>query len=160
MTQKSQTSKTIAFFPGSFDPFTIGHWSIVKRALGMFDEIIVAVGYNEAKHSLFTVEQRIDMIANSLADEQKVRVVAYVGLTVDAAKEYGAKYILRGVRMIQDFEYEKNLAEINRSLSGLETVLLYTLPEHSHISSTTVRELIHYKRDVTALLPPGVNLPL
>lgn len=160
MTQKSQNSKTIAFFPGSFDPFTIGHWSIVKRALGMFDEIIVAVGYNEAKHSLFTVEQRIDMIANSLADEQKVRVVAYVGLTVDAAKEYGAKYILRGVRMIQDFEYEKNLAEINRSLSGLETVLLYTLPEHSHISSTTVRELIHYKRDVTALLPPGVNLPL
>lgn len=146
----------IAIFPGSFDPYTIGHASIVDRALPLFDKIVVAIGVNRNKRSFLTEEQRIRMIADLYADEPKVEVISYDGLTVDAARECGARFLLRGVRMIQDFEYEKNLAEVNRSISGLETVLLYTLPEYGHISSSIVRELISYGRDVSALLPKGM----
>lgn len=149
----------IAIFPGSFDPYTIGHASIVDRALPLFDKIVVAIGVNRNKRSFLTEEQRIRMIADLYADEPKVEVISYDGLTVDAARECGARFLLRGVRMIQDFEYEKNLAEVNRSISGLETVLLYTLPEYGHISSSIVRELISYGRDVSALLPKGMVLP-
>ena len=149
----------IAIFPGSFDPYTIGHASIVDRALPLFDKIVVAIGVNRNKRSFLTEEQRIRMIADLYADEPKVEVISYDGLTVDAARECGARFLLRGVRMIQDFEYEKNLAEVNRSISGLETVLLYTLPEYGHISSSIVRELISYGRDVSALLPMGMVLP-
>ena len=149
---------TIAIFPGSFDPFTIGHSSIVERALPLFDEIVIAIGVNDSKRSMFSVETRIKSISELYINEPKVRVIEYSGLTIEAAQEVGAEYILRGVRMIQDFEYEKNLAEINRSLSGLETVLLYTLPEHSHISSSTVRELLKYKRDVSKFLPDGYKI--
>lgn len=149
----------IAIFPGSFDPYTIGHASIVDRALPLFDKIVVAIGVNRNKRSFLTEEQRIRMIADLYADEPKVDVISYDGLTVDAARECGARFLLRGVRMIQDFEYEKNLAEVNRSISGLETVLLYTLPEYGHISSSIVRELISYGRDVSALLPKGMVLP-
>lgn len=149
----------IAIFPGSFDPYTIGHASIVDRALPLFDKIVVAIGVNRNKRSFLIEEQRIRMIADLYADEPKVEVISYDGLTVDAARECGARFLLRGVRMIQDFEYEKNLAEVNRSISGLETVLLYTLPEYGHISSSIVRELISYGRDVSALLPKGMVLP-
>lgn len=149
----------IAIFPGSFDPYTIGHASIVDRALPLFDKIVVAIGVNRNKRSFLTEEQRIRMIADLYADEPKVEVISYDGLTVDAARECRARFLLRGVRMIQDFEYEKNLAEVNRSISGLETVLLYTLPEYGHISSSIVRELISYGRDVSALLPKGMVLP-
>ena len=149
----------IAIFPGSFDPYTIGHASIVDRALPLFDKIVVAIGVNRNKRSFLTEEQRIRMIADLYADEPQVEVISYDGLTVDAARECGARFLLRGVRMIQDFEYEKNLAEVNRSISGLETVLLYTLPEYGHISSSIVRELISYGRDVSALLPKGMVLP-
>ncbi len=149
----------IAIFPGSFDPYTIGHASIVDRALPLFDKIVVAIGVNRNKRSFLTEEQRIRMIADLYADEPKVEVISYDGLTVDAARECGARFLLRGVRMIQDFEYEKNLAEVNRSISGLETVLLYTLPEYGHISSSIVRELISYGCDVSALLPKGMVLP-
>ena len=149
----------IAIFPGSFDPYTIGHASIVDRALPLFDKIVVAIGVNRNKRSFLTEEQRIRMIADLYADEPKVEVISYDGLTVDAARECGARFLLRGVRMIQDFEYEKNLAEVNRSISGLETVLLYTLPEYGHISSSIARELISYGRDVSALLPKGMVLP-
>lgn len=149
----------IAIFPGSFDPYTIGHASIVDRALPLFDKIVMAIGVNRNKRSFLTEEQRIRMIADLYADEPKVEVISYDGLTVDAARECGARFLLRGVRMIQDFEYEKNLAEVNRSISGLETVLLYTLPEYGHISSSIVRELISYGRDVSALLPKGMVLP-
>ena len=149
----------IAIFPGSFDPYTIGHASIVDRALPLFDKIVVAIGVNRNKRSFLTEEQRIRMIADLYADEPKVEVISYDGLTVDAARECGARFLLRGVRMIQDFESEKNLAEVNRSISGLETVLLYTLPEYGHISSSIVRELISYGRDVSALLPKGMVLP-
>lgn len=155
---KKSSNAKIAIFPGSFDPFTIGHYSIVNRGLPLFDEIIIAIGVNENKHTMFSVEQRLEMITKLYANEPRVKVIAYRGLTIETAKEYGAQFLLRGVRMIQDFEYEKNLAEVNRSLSGLETVLLYTLPDQSHISSSIVRELIHYGKDVSSLLPPGMEL--
>lgn len=148
-----------ALFPGSFDPFTIGHYSIVERALPLFDKIIIAIGVNEQKRNLYTGEQRKDMIERLYADEPRVSVMCYNCLTVDLALRENAGFILRGVRMIADFEYEKNLAEVNRDLAGIETVLLYTLPEYSHISSSIVRELLHYGRDVQSCLPPGMVLP-
>jgi pantetheine-phosphate adenylyltransferase len=151
--KKISDNKRIALFPGSFDPFTVGHESIVDRALPLFDEIVVAVGINDAKKSLMTVDDRIRFIQSVYAREPRVRVVGYRGLTVDAARLYGAGCILRGVRMIQDFEFEKNLAEVNRSLSGIDTVLLYTLPQLSHVSSSIVRELIGYGQNIDDFLP-------
>lgn len=148
----------IAIFPGSFDPFTVGHHSIVMRALPLFDKIVVAIGTNAAKYAMMSESRRVEALRELYADNDKIEVISYEGLTVDAAKMCGAKFILRGVRMIQDFEYEKNLAEVNRSISGLETVLLYTLPEFGHISSSIVRELIRYGRDVSSLLPDGYKL--
>ena len=148
----------IAIFPGSFDPFTVGHHSIVMRALPLFDKIVVAIGTNAAKYAMMSESRRVEALRELYADNEKIEVISYEGLTVDAAKMWGAKFILRGVRMIQDFEYEKNLAEVNRSISGLETVLLYTLPEFGHISSSIVRELIRYGRDVSSLLPDGYKL--
>lgn len=150
----------IALFPGSFDPFTIGHHSIVERALPLFDKIIVAVGVNANKHSFMTEKNRIEAIRAIYAAEPRIEVVSYTGLTVEAAAAHNARFILRGVRLIQDFEYEKNLAEVNRSISGIETVLLYTLPEYEHISSSIVRELISYGRDVSNLLPPNYKINL
>lgn len=148
-----------AIFPGSFDPYTAGHHSIVNRALPLFDKIVIAVGVNSAKHSLLTEEERVLSIRRLYSSEPKVEVIAYHGLTVEAAEAAGAQFILRGVRMVQDFEYEKNLAEVNRDISRLETVLLYTLPEYGHVSSSIVRELLSFGRDVTTLLPPGYELP-
>ena len=147
--------KRIAIFPGSFDPFTVGHESIVLRAIPLFDEIVVAIGVNDNKKSLASVDKRIRFISHVFRNHPSVKVIAYSGLTIDAARECNARFILRGVRMIQDFEYEKNLAEVNRSLSGIETILLYTLPEHGHISSSIVRELIKYDQDISKYLPNG-----
>ena len=150
----------IAIFPGSFDPFTIGHHSIVERALPLFDKIVVAVGMNSKKHSFLPERDRLDAIRRLYADEPRVEVIAYSGLTVEAAEQCGARYILRGVRTVKDFEYEKTLADINRKIAGLETVLLYTLPEYGSISSSIVRELISLGRDVTDLLPPGYTFEI
>ena len=150
---QNSDSRRIALFPGSFDPFTVGHESIVERALPLFDEIVIAIGINYNKLTLTTLEERVAWIEGIFRDEPRVKVISYNGLTVDAAKKCGATFMLRGVRMIQDFEYEKNLAEVNRALSGIETVLLYTLPEYSHISSSIVRELVKYGQDVRAYLP-------
>ncbi|MGN0211911.1 MAG: pantetheine-phosphate adenylyltransferase [Muribaculaceae bacterium] len=153
MKKISQSERRVAMFPGSFDPFTVGHESIVERALPLFDEIVIAIGVNYNKQTLTTAEERIAWIRGIFRDEPKVRVIHYTGLTVDAAHDCGATYILRGVRMIQDFEYEKNIAETNRAMSGIETVLLYTLPEYGHISSSIVRELVKYNHDVSEYLP-------
>ena len=150
--------KRVAIFPGSFDPFTRGHESIVRRALPMFDRFVIAIGVNADKRSFMTMEQRKEWIERVFKDEPKVEVVTYTGMTVDIAKEVGAQFIVRGVRLIQDFENEKHLAEVNRDLSGIETILLYTLPEDSHISSSIVRELFKYGQDVRAYLPKGVDL--
>lgn len=153
-------NQRIAIFPGSFDPFTIGHHSIVERALPLFDKIVVAVGMNSKKHSFLPEIDRLDAIRGLYANEPRVEVIAYSGLTVEAAEQCGARYILRGVRTVKDFEYEKTLADINRKIAGLETVLLYTLPEYGSISSSIVRELISLGRDVTDLLPPGYTFEI
>ena len=147
----------IAIFPGSFDPFTIGHESIVLRALPLFDQIVIAIGVNYSKRPLTTPEERLTWIRGVFRHEPKVSVMHYTGLTVDAARQCGASFLLRGVRMVQDFEYEKNMAETNRAMSGIETVLLYTLPEYGHISSSTVRELVEYGHDVSAFLPKNCD---
>lgn len=144
-----------ALFAGSFNPFTIGHQSIVERALPLFDRIIIGIGTNGEKHEADRDELacRIRSIVTLYADEPKVEVYSYQGLTVDFAAEMGARFLLRGVRSMQDFEYERTLADVNRRISGLETVLLYALPEHASISSSVVRELMHYGVDVSEYLP-------
>ena len=150
--------KRIALFPGSFDPFTRGHESIVRRALPLFDKFVIAIGVNADKRSFMSMEQRKALIEDVFKDDPRVEVVSYTGLTVDVAREMDAKFIVRGVRLIQDFENEKHLAEVNRDISGIETILLYTLPEYSHISSSIVRELYRYGQDVSVYLPEGVKL--
>ena len=150
--------KRIALFPGSFDPFTRGHESIVRRALPLFDKFVIAIGVNADKRSFMSMEQRKALIEDVFKDDPRVEVVSYTGLTVDVAREMDAKFIVRGVRLIQDFENEKHLAEVNRDISGIETILLYTQPEYSHISSSIVRELYRYGQDVSVYLPEGVKL--
>ena len=150
--------KRVALFPGSFDPFTRGHESIVKRALPLFDRFVIAIGVNADKRSFMTTEQRKELIERIFKDDPRIQVIAYSGLTVDVAREVGAGFIVRGVRLIQDFENEKHLAEVNRDLTGIETILLYTLPEYSHISSSIVRELLRYGQDVSRYLPEGTKL--
>lgn len=147
-----------AIFPGSFDPFTIGHYSVVKRGLELFDHITIGVGSNCSKKSFFTLEKRLDIIRQVFHDEPRVSVKAYDSLTIDFAKKEEADFILRGVRSANDFEYEKSIADINKRLSSIETVLLFTEPQHSAVSSTIVRDLLNYGKDVAAFLPPGVKL--
>lgn len=148
-----------AIFPGTFDPFTRGHYSVVERALNLFDEVVIAIGVNALKKPLFTADERVEMLRRLYADEPRVRVVIYSGLTVDLARECNARYILRGVRSIIDFEYEKSIADVNREISGLETILLFTEPQYAHISSSVVRELMSYGRNVEAFLPAQMVLP-
>ena len=148
----------VALFPGSFDPFTRGHESIVRRALPLFDRFVIAIGVNADKHPFMTMEQRKAWIEGIFKDDARVQVITYSGLTVDAAREVGAEFIVRGVRLIQDFENEKHLAEVNRDLTGIETILLYTLPEYSHISSSIVRELFRYGQDISPYLPVDADL--
>ena len=124
----------------------------------MFDKFVIAIGVNADKRSFMTMEQRKTWIERVFKNDPQVEVVTYTGMTVDIAREVGAHFIVRGVRLIQDFENEKHLAEVNRDLSGIETILLYTLPEDSHISSSIVRELFKYGQDVSAYLPKGVKL--
>ncbi|MEG1616054.1 MAG: pantetheine-phosphate adenylyltransferase [Bacteroidales bacterium] len=152
------SNKRIALFPGTFDPFTNGHQSIVERALNLFDEVIIAIGVNESKRTFFTLEERIEMIGNLYAGNPNVSVGAYDYLTVDYAREKGAKYILRGIRSVNDYEYEKTIADVNRAISGVETVILFTEPEHTHISSTIVRELMRYNKDVSAFVPEKLRM--
>lgn len=151
--------KKTALFPGTFDPFTRGHYSVVERALSLFDEVIIAIGVNALKKPMFTADERVAMLQQLYADEPRVRVVAYSGLTVDLAQEYGARFMLRGVRSVIDFEYEKSIADVNRDISGVETVLMFTQPQYAHISSSVVRELLSYGRNVEAYLPPQMVLP-
>lgn len=147
-----------AIFPGTFDPFTLGHHSIVKRTLTFMDEIIIGIGINEGKHCLLPVEKRVAMIQALYADEPRVKVLAYSGLTVDFAEAQGAALIVRGIRSVKDFEYEEAIADINRKLSGIETLFLFTEPELAAVSSSVVRELIHYGKDVSAFLPEGMKI--
>ena len=151
--------KRIALFPGTFDPFTIGHQSLVSRGLALVDEIIISIGINDKKQTYFTLEKRLEAIRCLYKDEPRVKVMSYNSLTVDFAEEVGAEFIMRGIRTVNDFEYEKSIADVNRKLSGIETFILFTEPEHTHISSTIVRELLRYGRKVNQFLPTGLVLP-
>ena len=142
-----------AIFTGSFDPFTIGHDDIVRRALPLFSRIVIGVGVNERKQYMQSAEQRCATIASIYADEPKIEVKSYSDLTVDFARREGAIYIMKGVRSVKDFEYEREQADINRQLSGIDTILLYSDPRYSSISSSMVRELIHFGQDVSRYLP-------
>ena len=142
-----------ALFAGSFDPYTIGHHSLVERALKMFDKVVVAVGYNREKGGYTTVEERVAKIAACYSGNARVEVRSYTGLTMDFVREVGADVLLRGVRNVKDFEYERELAEVNRQVGGIETVLLVSEPGYSSVSSSIVRELMRYGKDVSGLLP-------
>ncbi|MBO5674992.1 MAG: pantetheine-phosphate adenylyltransferase [Bacteroidaceae bacterium] len=143
-------------FPGSFDPFTIGHANLVDRAQKLFDEVIVAVGYNDQKHGWLPVEERVRALREYYNGNPKVRVESYTGLTVDFAQSQEARFILRGVRSVKDYEYELGIADINNRLADVETVVLLADPTISGISSSVVRELHHFGRDITPWLPQGL----
>lgn len=143
----------IGVFTGSFDPFTIGHDDIVKRALPLFDQIVIGIGVNERKQYRQTKEERVSAIAKVYAYEPKIVVKAYSDLTVDFAKRENASYIIKGIRSIKDFEYEREQAEINRMIGGVETLLLYADPKLASISSSMVRELEHFGRNINEFLP-------
>ena len=147
-----------ALFPGSFDPITLGHFDIIRRALALFDEIVVAIGVNGDKNYMFTVEQRKEFIEKAFADEPKVKVSTYQGLTVDYCREIDAQFILRGLRNPADFEFEKAIAHTNRTLSKIETVFLLTAARTSFISSSNVRDVIRNNGDYTVLVPESVRV--
>lgn len=146
----------IGLFPGSFDPFTIGHYSIVKRAIPLFDKIIIAIGINQDKKCLFTTEERVKKIKEIYSKENKISISTYKGLTIDFAKKENAKYIIKGVRSIKDFEYERNQAEINKQIGNVETIFLITEPQLACISSSMVRELISFGYNVDKFLPKKI----
>ena len=140
-------------FTGSFDPFTVGHDDILRRALPLFSRIVIGVGVNERKQYMLSAEERCAAIRRIYESEAKVEVKAYSDLTVDFARREHASYIIKGVRSVKDFEYEREQADINRQLSGIDTILLFSLPQYSSISSSMVRELIHFGQDVSCYLP-------
>jgi pantetheine-phosphate adenylyltransferase len=151
--------KRIAVFPGSFDPITKGHEEIVRRAALLFDAIIVAVGHNTSKNALFPDAKRLEWVISTFSDVPNVRAEMFEGLTIDFCKMNGASFILRGVRSNVDFEYERAIAHMNRSLNpSVETVLLYADPQWISLSSTIIREIIKNKGDVSQFLPAGVNV--
>ncbi len=157
MSPTTQAKKT-ALFPGTFDPYTVGHESLVRRGLSLMDEIVIAIGVNESKRSYFSLEKRLEMIRVLYIDEPRVKVESYDSLTIDFARKVGAGYILRGIRSVVDFEYEKTIADMNRTISGIETFVLFTEPALTHISSTLVRELLRYGSDVSSFIPAGMKL--
>ncbi|MFN8240852.1 MAG: pantetheine-phosphate adenylyltransferase [Bacteroidales bacterium] len=151
--------KRRAVFPGSFDPFTIGHESIVRRALSMFDEIIIAVGANALKKSFYPVETRKKMISVVFAGEPRVKVDHYEGLTVDYCRKHEAAFILRGLRTAADFEFERAIAQVNKAMApGIESVFLLTIPEHTPINSTIVRDIIRSGGDASMFVPSSIKL--
>ena len=143
----------LCLFPGSFDPFTLGHADIVKRALTMFDEVLIGVGYNEQKEGWMPVEERVASIKKLYTDEPRIKVECYSGLTADFAKANGITAIVRGVRTTTDFEYEMQMADVNRQLTGIETILLPASPQYASLSSSLVRELSRFGHDISEYLP-------
>lgn len=144
----------IAVFPGSFDPITKGHIDLVHRAQDLFDKIIVAVGVNSSKKSLFSLEQRLEWLNLVFEKDEDIYVDHFQGLTVNFCKEQGANYLLRGLRNASDFDYEKTISQLNHIIGDeLETVFLISKPEFSHVSSTIVREIIKGKGDVSSFVP-------
>lgn len=153
------SERRIAVFPGSFDPITIGHESVIRRGVGLFDECVVAVGINAQKQYLFSLEQRLEWLQTVFSDDERIRVDSFEGLTVEYCRRIGANYILRGLRNPNDFEFERNIAQMNKAMvPEIETVLLPTLPEHTAISSTIVRDIIRNDGDPTPFVPKGIPI--
>ena len=149
----------IAVFPGSFDPFTVGHESVVLRSLELFDQIIVAVGVHSGKRPLLKIESRVKMINKVFNDHQKVSADYYEGLTVDYCKKVKATHMLRGIRTAADFEYERGMAQINKMmLPDVESVFLLTSPEHTPVNSTIIRDIIRNGGDASQFLPEGIDI--
>ena len=148
----------IAVFPGSFDPITLGHEDIIKRGLGLFDKIIIGLGENSDKKCMFSLESRIKFVSKTFNDSDKIEIKPYKGLTVNFCKKNNAKYILRGIRNSEDYEYEKIIAFTNMKMSGIETIFLLSDPEYSYLSSTTVRELINNNGNYKLFLPSGISI--
>lgn len=147
---------TIALYPGSFDPITNGHLDIIERTAGLFDEVIVALGVNENKRGLFSVEERIEMLRDATAHCPNVTVAAFTGLLVDFCREHGVRAIVKGLRAVTDFDYELQMAQMNRRLTGVDTLFMPTNPEYSFLSSSLVKEVARYGGDVAHLLPGPV----
>ena len=151
---------TKALFPGSFDPFTAGHLNILKRALTMFDEVIVAVGINQDKRGFFDMDQRIDIIRQAVKGLNGVSIIKYDNLTIDTCHEYGIHHMVRGVRNMIDFETERSIADANRKLApDVETIIIATAQEFAHFSSSAVRDILKHHGDTSLFLPEGVILP-
>jgi pantetheine-phosphate adenylyltransferase len=151
--------KKIAVFPGSFDPFTIGHEAIVRRALDIFDEIIIAVGANALKKNFYSLEIRKEMIGKVFHNEPRVRVDHYDGLTVDYCKKNGAGFLLRGLRTAADFEFERAIGQVNKSMAPeIESIFLLTVPEHSFINSSIVRDIIKSGGDASKFVPAAIRI--
>lgn len=149
----------ICVFPGSFDPITSGHVDIVKRALPLFDKVIIAIGINSQKSYLFSLEQRIQWIHDVFADDPKVSIDSFEKLTADFCSKVNAKWILRGLRNASDFDYEKTISQLNYIVGdGVETMFLISLPQYSHISSTIVREIIKGGGNASPFLPKEVKI--
>ena len=149
-----------ALFPGSFDPFTAGHLNILKRALTMFDKVVVAVGINQDKRGFFSMDQRIDIIRQITEGLEGVEIIKYDTLTIDKCRELGIKHIVRGVRNMLDFENERAIADANRRLApDIETIIIPTAQEFAHISSSAVRDIITHHGDTSLFLPDGIILP-
>jgi len=152
-------NKRIAVFAGTFDPVTMGHVDVVRRAAPLFDEIIIAIGVNTAKKTLFSLEKRTDWLERTFSDLSNIRIEHYEGLTVNFCESVGAKYLLRGLRNGTDFDYEAHIAQLNKSLdSKIETVFMMTSPEFSFISSTLVRDLVIHQGDYQPYVPNSVEL--
>jgi pantetheine-phosphate adenylyltransferase len=149
----------VAVFPGSFDPFTVGHEAIVRRALSLFDKVIVAVGQNAVKKSLITIDNRLALIKDVFSDEKRVEVLSYEGLTVNFCNSLGAKFILRGLRTSADFEYERAIGQVNKMLlPNIESVFLLASPEHTPVNSTIVRDIILNGGDASMFLPHSIDI--
>ena len=145
-----------AIFPGTFRPYTKGHDDIARRALSLFDRLVIGVGVNEKKRYMLTAEQRVEAIRGLYDGEEKISVEQYSDLTVDFAQRHGAQFIVKGVRSVKDFEFEREQADINRRLTGIETVVFYALPGMDSVSSSVVRELKNFGRDVDSFLPKRI----
>ncbi len=149
----------LAIFPGSFDPFTIGHQDIVNRALPLFDKIIIAIGYNSDKKGFFSIDKRKTWIEQSFMGNDKIEVKTYEGLTVDFCHKVGANFLLRGLRTSSDFEYERAIAQMNKKIySDIESIFILTAPEYTPISSTIVRDIIRHGADASEFLPKGMQI--
>ncbi|MCR5276166.1 MAG: pantetheine-phosphate adenylyltransferase [Bacteroidales bacterium] len=152
--------KRTALFPGSFDPFTAGHLNILKRALSMFDEVIIAVGINQDKRGFFSMDDRIDIIRQTTECLEGIRIIQYDGLTIDTCRQLGIRHIVRGVRNMLDFETERAIADANRLLAPeIETIIIPTAQEFAHISSSAVRDIIRHGGDTSLFIPKHVRLP-